>query len=296
MTESAVLTSIVRDDDGLLKPHINSIAMALCRGLVMVSVDIPVKKRFEIFTGSLLSLTLQYYECMHDTPLQHTPPSHDGMPCDELSEVIQHCFGTLLFSVDDENLFDELMSISLLQHASGGRGYKKSYYHGIFDAIGHCVASLRLVASIHTSFSSIYLLYQVYGKASLTYSSLQVQQNTASMHHDAVQLLAHRKHCQRLLHVCFLFINANQFDALRPSEPSTNPPECMVDVAGIHYQLLMSLAESLKLAGSSVIPNHESLQPYILYLKEYTHSVLKHIQSRVAPSGYLSPADIFTNY
>ncbi len=274
MTESAVLTPILRDNDGLLKPHITSMVVALYQGLVMVSIDIPVKKRFEIFTGSLLSLTLQYYECIHHTSSQQTLPTHGGSPVGELAEIIQNCFATLLFSVDDENLFDELMSISLLQHAASGRGYKKSYYHGIFDGIGHCVASLRQLAAIHTSFSSIYLLYQVFGQASLTHSVLQVQQNTTSMHHDAVQLLAHRKHCQRLLHICFLFINANQFD------------DCMGDVAVIHYQLLVSLAESLKLAGSSVIPNHESLLPYISYLKEYTHSVLKHIQSRLAPSGY----------
>ena len=59
----------------------------------------------------------------------------------------------------------------------------------------------------------------------------------------------------------------------------------LLDVAVIHYQLLLSLAESLKLAGSSVIPNHESLLPYIAYLKEYTHTIVKHIQSRSAP-GY----------
>ena len=176
ITESTVLTALIQDATyGYLRPHFNAIAGALYQGLVLVSIDIPVKKRFELFTTSLLSATLQYYECIHTKSLQPVPS--------DLAGVMHSCFTTLLFSIDDENLFDELMSIPVALSASGGRGHKKSYYHGIFDGVTHCVLALRQLAATH-DYGGIYLLYQVFGKASLAYS--QVQQNTtASMHQDA---------------------------------------------------------------------------------------------------------------
>jgi hypothetical protein len=129
-------------------------------------------------------------------------------------------------------------------------------------------------------------------------------ESTSNIHHDGLVLLASRKHCGRLLHVCLALIQSidiisesiNNIKSTQINQSENKIKKVKIDNASdniilgkssllrdylryqIHVTLLSGLAESLSNSGS--IPNHDSMNIYINELKSLSHNALSRFYKR----------------